>query len=329
MSVRAVLRRLFEESSGIEVVADTEDGAEAVRLAVEKSPMAIVLDLDLRSLNGRALVEKLAARVPAPIFVLTPTRNREGTRVAMGLHKLGVVAVIPKPEVPEDWKALGRTLCYAVHQVGPGHDAAMSRLDEPDETPVFSRDLRYVAIGASTGGPGAVYELLSALGRPISFGVAIVQHIADGFEGAFAEWLCGELSIDVAVARSGEHLGIGKVRIAPPGQHLSVDPSGNLRLDRFSAPVGGHRPAADILFRSLLEQPVNQVAAVLLSGMGVDGADAMQDLRRADVLTVVQNEASCAVFGMPRAAIERRAAAFALAPSQIGHLLARAGGAKS
>jgi two-component system chemotaxis response regulator CheB len=319
---------LLEETDGIEVVADVEDGREAVRLAAEKEPTAIVLDLDLPFLSGRSLVERISAQARVPIFVLTPRRSHENTRVAMSLYNLGVVAVFPKPETPNDWTALGQTLSDGVRQVGSDATDGQKVSFEPDDPPVISRDLRYVAVGGSTGGPGAVCELLAALGRRARVGVAVVQHIAAGFEGALAEWLAAELGTDVAIARHGERLSAGKVRVAPSEHHMSVDHGGGIRLDQFAAPVGGHRPAVDVLFRSLLDQPAGRVAAVLLSGMGSDGAAAMAELRNAGVLTVVQNEASCAVFGMPRAAIDRRAAAFALAPPQIGRLLARAGGAR-
>ncbi len=327
-SVRAVLRRLLEQSPEIEVVADSDDGREVVHLAAEKRPAAIILDLDLPSLSGRALVKRITAGARIPIFVLTPKRSHEDTRTAMSLHNLGVVAVFPKPEVPSEWNVLGQTLGEAVRHVGSASGDGIGVASEPDDTPVISRDLRYVAVGASTGGPGAVYELLAALGRRTRVGVAVVQHIAQGFEGALAEWLATELGMDVAVGRHGERLSSGKVRIAPPGHHMLVDRSGALRLDHLAAPVGGHRPAVEVLFRSLCDLPPNRVAAVLLSGMGSDGADAMATLRKANILTVAQNQASCAVFGMPRAAIDRRAAAFALAPPQIGRLLARACGAK-
>jgi two-component system chemotaxis response regulator CheB len=328
LSVRAVLRRLLEQAPEIEVVGDSDDGREVVRLAAEKRPAAIILDLDLPSLSGRALVKRITAGGRIPIFVLTPKRSHENTRTAMSLHNLGVVAVFAKPEAPSEWSALGQTLSEAVRHVGSGSGDGTGVSLEPDDTPVISRELRYVAVGGSTGGPGAMYELLAALGRRTKVGVAVVQHIAHGFEGALAEWLATELGMNVAVARHGERLSSGKVRIAPPGHHMLVDRGGALRLDQLAAPVGGHRPAVEVLFRSLCDQPPSRVAAVLLSGMGSDGAEAMAALRNANVLTVVQNEASCAVFGMPRAAIDRRAAAFALAPPQIGRLLARAGGAK-
>lgn len=323
VAIRSVLRRMIDHAPGVEVVADTGDGAEALRLAAEMGPAAIVMDLDLPSVNGRDLVEKLAGRSNASIFVLTPRRDSKSNRTAMGLHSLGVVAVFPKPEVPDGWKPLGADLCEAIRYLGSGDSVAPGDGSSADDTPVLSHDLRCVAVGASTGGPGAVFEMLSAVGRRPNFGIAIVQHISDGFEDAFADWLAADLAMDVAIARAGERLEPGKIRIAPPRQHLEVDRDGRLRLDRQSSAVGGHRPAADVLFRSLLQQPTRRVAAVLLSGMGSDGAEAMVDLRRADVLTIVQNEASCAVYGMPRAAIERRAAVFSLAPRQIGHFLSR------
>jgi chemotaxis response regulator CheB len=295
-------------------------------MAEETSPAAVVLDLDLPSLGGRELIERLSARVRAPIFVLTPRQSSDSARLAMGLSNLGVAAVYPKPETTSDWQALGQKLAEAILQIGAPPPISGEAPVEENDPAEIARDLRYVAVGASTGGPGAVFEMLAAIGTRPKVGIAVVQHISEGFEGALTDWLSSELGRDVAVARSGEYLKRGAIRIAPQGYHLSIDRTGRLHLDQLAAPVGGHRPSVEILFKSLLDQPSSRVAAVLLSGMGSDGAEAMVELRRANVLTVAQNEASCAVYGMPRAAIERRAAAFALAPPQIGRLLARAGG---
>lgn len=323
MAVRAALRRLLEAAPGIEVVADAADGERAVRLAIEKSPSAVVLDFNLPTLSGRSLVEKLVTRTSASVFVLTPRRNHESTRLAMALHRLGVVAVYPKPEVPHEWSALGQTLSDTLRDLGKRQKDSPRGPVKPRDARVSTRQLRYVAVGGSTGGPGAIYEMLSALGSSIRVGVAIVQHISGGFEVAFSQWLKGELGLDVGVARNGEHLAAGKVRIAPSDRHMSLSANGHLRLDSLTAPVNGHRPAVEVLFRSLLEFPQSRVAAVLLSGMGSDGAAAMGELRSAGVLTIAQNQASCAVYGMPRAAIEARAVAFDLAPKRIGHLLAK------
>jgi two-component system chemotaxis response regulator CheB len=327
-SVRAVLRRLLEEGQKIAIVADVGDGREASRLAAEKKPAAVILDLELPSLGGQSLVERITNFAGVPILVLVPRGDPASARMAMRLCSHGVATVFPKPQTADEWRALGKTLRDTVLQIGSRRGEKGQSPIKVHEPPVVRRELRYVAIGASTGGPGAIHEMLAAIGPHSRLGVAVVQHIAEGFERTFSEWLAAELRRDVAVARHGELLENGMVRIAPPGHHLSVDRDGRLRLDQRAPPVGGHRPSVDVLFRSLLEQPANRVAAVLLSGMGSDGAEAMSELRDANVLTVVQDEASCAVFGMPRAAIERRAAVFALAPPQIGQLLSRAEGAR-
>jgi two-component system chemotaxis response regulator CheB len=309
-------------------VAETEDGEELLRRAGETSPAAVVLDLDLPSLGGRELIERLAAKAGSTVFVLTPTQSFENARLVLSLSNFGVAAVYPKPDNPEDWQDLGRKLSEAIQQVGDRTVSADEPVGDADESDDISGDIRYAAIGASTGGPGAVYEMLSAVKSGPNIGIAVVQHISEGFERALADWLASELTRDVAIARDKETLKRGTVRFAPPGFHLTIDRDGKLRLDHHTAPVGGHRPSVEILFRSLLEHPASRVAAVLLSGMGSDGAAAMAELRGAKVLTIAQSEATCAVYGMPRAAIDRRAAAFALPPTQIGRLLARASGAK-
>ncbi len=324
LAVRAVLRRLLEDRHGVSVIGEADDGREAARLAAELRPDAVVLDLDLPSLGGRALVEAISTHRRVPIFVVTPKQLGDATRVAFSVHSLGVIAVLAKPENPGEWEDLGRVLGEAVHQIGESEARRFHDLTEPAITPVTSRLIDYVAVGASTGGPGAIFEMLRALGRRSRIGVAVVQHIADGFEAALAEWLVGELGMDVAVAQNGESLAAGRVRIAPPGSHLVLDRHGTLTLDKRAEPLNGHRPAVDVLFRSLLDHPAGRVAAVLLSGMGSDGAEGMAELRRANVLTIAQERTSCAVFGMPRAAAERQGVALTLAPSQIGHLLARA-----
>jgi len=322
IAVRAVLRKVLEASAEISVVGEADDGREIVRLATRHQPDVVVLDLDLQSLSGRELVDAMGARRRVPLFVITPKQHRDGVREAIGAQDVGVVAVFSKPELPDEWTELGKTLREAVASLAADAADRAESFEEPDDTPVVGRNLGYVAIGGSAGGPGAIFELLRALGPNPGIGVAVVQHIAAGFEEIFAEWLAGELGVDVAVARDGEELRAGQVRLAPAGSHLMLDPGGTLRLDGIGDPVNGHRPAVDRLFRSLLEHPAERVAAVLLSGMGSDGADAMVELRRENILTIAQSRGSCAIFGMPRAAIERRGVAVTLAPEQIGRFLA-------
>jgi two-component system chemotaxis response regulator CheB len=185
------------------------------------------------------------------------------------------------------------------------------------------RDLRWVAVGASTGGPGAILELLEAVPRGTPAAFLVVQHIAPGFELGFADWLNRELRLDVRLAEDGEAPPPGALRLAPAGAHLLLGPDGRLRLDGARQPRRGHRPAIDELFLSCAAAFPRQTAGVLLTGMGNDGAEGLGALRRAGGMTLVQDEASSVVFGMPRVALEAGAAEVALPPRELGRLLAR------
>jgi chemotaxis response regulator CheB len=182
---------------------------------------------------------------------------------------------------------------------------------------------RWLALGASTGGPAALRELLAELTVPPPLRVVIVQHIAHGLERDLADWLAATLGFDVRVACDGERPPVGGARLAPAGAHLRVGSDDRLSLDRTTPPRAGHRPSVDELFLSLAAGAPLQTAAVLLTGMGSDGAEGLAALRRAGAFCLAQDEASSAVFGMPRAARERDAAELALAPSALGRELAR------
>jgi len=327
-TVRTVLRRLLGAFEKIEIVGETDDGLKLVELVRGTRPEALVMDLDLAGLGGRELIEAVAEVEKTPIFAMIPPLRTDTTRIAFAAHGLGVIAVHPKPDHPDGWADLGRALGTAIVEVCKETDVHDSGSAQPIEVPAIRRGLRFVAIGASTGGPGALCELLRALAGGAGIGIAVVQHIAAGFETVLAEWLAAESGLDVAVARDGERLAPGSVRLAPAGGHMVLRRDGSLALERNGPPVNGHSPSVETLFRSLLDHPPGTAAAVQLSGMGSDGAVGLFDLRRANFLTIAQDAASCVVFGMPRAAIEMGAATFTLTPAQIGRLLTHASGAR-
>jgi chemotaxis response regulator CheB len=182
---------------------------------------------------------------------------------------------------------------------------------------------RWLALGASTGGPAALHDLLGALPEAFSLRVLIVQHIAAGSELDLAAWLASSLGLDVRAARDGERPPPGTVRVAPAGAHLRVAGDGRLTLDEETPPRSGHRPSVDELYLSLAVAAPRETAAVLLTGMGSDGAAGLLALRRAGAFCLAQDEASSVVFGMPRAALEMGAAELALPPRALGLELAR------
>jgi len=326
--VRSLLRRALENGGEIQVVGESGHALEAVDFVRRYSPDSLVTDLDLVGPAGRDYLEAVAEAGRVAVFALIPNIRGETTRQAFAAHDLGVVGVHPKPDQPEGWVELGEDLKASILEArSSGVEGGRSGLSQGDEIPPIGRGLRWVAVGASTGGPGAICELLKAVKERAHVGIAVVQHIASGFEYSLAEWLALETGLDVAVARDGERLAPGMVRFAPADGQLLLSADGTLSVDRRMPAINGHRPSVDALFRSLLEHPGDRVAAVQLSGMGSDGAGEMSKLREAGVLTIAQDERSCAVFGMPGTAISKGAATFVLDPAQIGRLLAHAAGA--
>jgi two-component system chemotaxis response regulator CheB len=182
---------------------------------------------------------------------------------------------------------------------------------------------RWLALGASIGGPAALRDLLAELPVPSPLRVVVVQHIAPGSEVDLVDWLAGSSGLDVRLAVDGERPPPGSVRLAPAGAHLRVTSRDRLELDAGTPPRGGHRPSVDELFLSLAMVAPHDTAGALLSGSGSDGAAGLAALGRAGALCLVQDEASSAAFGMPRAALELGAVALALSPSEIGRELRR------
>lgn len=320
-AIRSVLHRRIEADDGLRVVAEATNATEVIELISRWQPDAVVMDVDLPELGQVKDADGVFGPGGPPIVVVTSSRDPARSNAAFRALRRKIVGVLGKPTVPSGWESFGDTLCEILRQVerdDRGRKAPARAL--PD---IEHQAIRCVAIGASTGGPAALAELLQMLDRSFQAAIVVVQHIAAGFEVALASWLASESSLDVKVATHGEALTGGKVRLAPAGAHLTVEPNFVLRHDRRTPPTSGHRPSADVLFRSMLGRDPRAVAAVLLSGMGSDGVAGMVELRRAGALTLVQDESSSAVWGMPRAAIESDAAELALSPAEMAALLRR------
>jgi two-component system, chemotaxis family, protein-glutamate methylesterase/glutaminase len=315
----------------VRVVGEAEDGEQAVQAVIDLQPHVIVMDLQMPVMDGYAATERIMAVRPTPIVVLSSRANRNGMRTVFEAMRRGALEVLPKPEDAPSWQQLAESLPETLRAVAEARPPAPARrprplpepLPEPPPLTAAPRDLRWVAIGASTGGPAAIRELFEEVPEPVPVSFLVVQHIAAGFEVGFADWLNRELPHDVRLARDGERPRPGAVRLAPGGAHLRLEAGGVLRLDTATPPRRGHRPAADELFLSCAECCPREVAGVLLTGMGADGVEGLAALREAGSLTLVQDEASSVVFGMPRVALERGAAEVALPPRAIGRALVR------
>jgi two-component system chemotaxis response regulator CheB len=337
-TMRHHLREALATDPELQVVGEAVDGGQAVDMVARLRPDVITMDMMLPTMSGLVATEHIMAECPTPILVVSSADRQELFSTYNALAA-GAVDVLEKPRGDDSDAGWARRLCSTVRIVSRirviTHPRA--RLDgrsRPPSTPVTplvapavapsGNELRVVAVGASTGGPGALTDLLRAL--PVGFPAPVlcVQHIAasEPFAVAFSDWLAGQTGRNVSYAQDGtpvRTLG-GRVLLAPPDHHLLVR-DGILRLTS-QPPRHSCRPAVDVLFESIATEYGATAAGCLLTGMGRDGAEGLLRMRAAGAVTFAQDEASCVVYGMPREAALLGAAAYVLPPVRIAARLA-------
>ncbi len=314
--VRMMVREILERDAGIEVVAEAANGREAVDLTLRLCPDLLVLDIMMPVLDGLQAIEEIMARRPTPILVLSGHVDPEDSRCAFKAISLGALDVMVKAETVCEERFSTQLIekvkflagIRVLHHFRGGRRAARK------EPPPADGARRVLAVGASTGGPKAIQYLLRNIPPQSRPRIVIVQHIAPGFAAGFARWLGEECPFRVRVAREGDPLEEGVALIAPEGAHLEVR-DGRVRLTDAPA-VNSCRPSIDVLFASLA--PVApSVVALLLTGMGRDGAAGLLRLKEAGAFTMVQDEATSTIYGMPAAAVALGAAHRILPLEQI------------
>ena len=330
LTVRRQLCELLAADPALEVVGEAEDGKRAIELCAALRPDVVTMDMMMPVMTGLATTEYVMAHCPTPILIVSSSVNRGELFKTYDALAAGAVDVIEKPRGDEpagEWEAKFLAAVKLVSRIRViTHPRAKlrgsERIDLPaplDAPPGSPRRAELVALGASTGGPGAIVDVLRAL--PASrVPILVVLHINEPFGSAFAEWLDGQTHHRVAFARDGDPLHAG-VFMAPPDRHLVIT-GGRMRLTR-DAERYSCRPSVDVLFESLAHERADAIAACLLTGMGRDGAAGLRALRGAGAFTIAQDEASCVVFGMPREAIALGAAARVLPLAEIGPFVAK------
>jgi two-component system, chemotaxis family, protein-glutamate methylesterase/glutaminase len=336
-TVREHLIELLSADPEIEVVGDAGDGKTGIELCQKLRPDVVTLDMVLPVLSGLAATEYIMAYCPTPIVIVSASCNRGETFQTYEALAAGALDVVEKPrgEDPYDttWE---KNLLSAVKRISKirvithlrgrgGRELAGGRgfSAGPGGAPAS----KVVAIGASTGGPAAVRKILRALSPDFPVPILLVIHISSAFAGFLAEWLDDQSGLRVRAARDGEPLaeiGRGQVRIAVADRHLALRDN---RLRLWSIPERHScRPSVDVLFESVAEAAGPQAIACLLTGMGKDGAGGLLAVRRAGGRTIAQDQASSAVFGMPREAIALGAAETVLDLDDIAPALTRLAG---
>jgi two-component system chemotaxis response regulator CheB len=299
---REVLSRVIGADPGFEVVAVAADGNEAARLAHQLRPDVITMDLNMPDADGFSGIARIMADTPTPIMVLTANKAEV---VGFKALSLGALDILEKPEANVDLEAYGAQirsrlrLLSGVKVIRHLRGLRERKLPPP---PAKGRRADVVVIGASLGGPRALASLLRGLPPTFPVGIAVVQHIADGFTEGLASWLAQECHLRVRQAADGDLLQPGGVLLAPSGRHLLVA-EGRVRL--FDGPpVETFKPSVTPLFLSAAQSYGARACGVILTGMGHDGAAGLKVLHDAGGATLAQDEPSSAVFGMAKAAID-------------------------
>lgn len=323
----ATLRRLVESIPGASVAWCAADGAEAVARTASDRPDLILMDMIMPVMDGVEATRRIMRESPCPIVVVTATVEGNAGRVFEALSA-GALDATVTPSIGPGWEAARQDLLRKIETVrklgagavgaaAAGAPAQRSKEICHPRPPGRGWSGPVVAIGSSTGGPQALATVLTGLGTAFQVPVVVVQHVGRAFVPGLVSWLSRETGRRVVPSVRGQALEPGVCVVADTDSHLVVDRCGF--LDEREEPADAiHRPSVDVLFRSLRERGGPPGAAVLLTGMGRDGAAAMLELRRAEWYTVAQDRATSVVWGMPGVAAGLGAASSVLPVDAIG-----------
>ena len=338
--VRDYLVYIVGNHPTFQVIDTATDGEEALASIRKQRPDVILMDIHMPKLDGLEVTRRvMSSPHPIPIVICTASIYFGAVHTAMHALEAGALAVLRKPsglsdphaeeegaailnalklmsevKVVRRWRTRTPLPMTApngapVSKPYPPHD----RIQSPDRPDI-------VVIGASTGGPAAILQILAALPATFPVPILVVQHIAVGFTDGFADWLASSSRLPVHVARNGDLPRAGHIYVAPDDHHLRIDRHSKLHITQ-EAHCHGSRPSVGVLFRSVADHFGHRAVGILLTGMGRDGAEELKILSDRGAITIVQDEESCVVFGMPGEAIKRGAARYVCPPDEIAHLL--------
>jgi two-component system, chemotaxis family, protein-glutamate methylesterase/glutaminase len=322
--VRKIMTQVLSTDREIAVVGTAPDPFIGRDRIVELQPDVLLLDVEMPRMDGITFLSKLMQYRPMPVIIVSSI-TPAGSERALSALRAGAFDVVPKPRGSYTLDEMGPLLIEKIKAARKAHvPNALRHVPQEPVAQLSTADMthRVVAIGASTGGTRALEEIVLAL--PVNIpGTLVVQHMPADFTRAFAARLNGLTRLEIKEAEHGDVLSPGKVMIAPGNRHLELRRSGA----RFTAhlhdqpPVGRHRPSVDVLFQSVAEHAGRNALGMLLTGMGEDGARGLLEMRNSGAATVAQDEATCVVFGMPKAAIDLDAAQRVLPLEQMAQTI--------
>jgi two-component system chemotaxis response regulator CheB len=312
-----VARRLIVHILGsdpeLRVIAEAENGNEAVRTAIHRRPDVIVMDVVMPSMDGLEATRRIMELLPTPIVLVSASYDARDLRKSFEALEAGALTLVGKPSGPRastfaaeaaalttTVKLMAEVKLVRRRAVGASHPELVAA-PPPASVGGRRRPVEIVAIAASTGGPAALATILGALPPTTPVPIVVVQHITAGFHQGLVDWLDSTSPLSVRLARNGERLRAGEVLVAPSDAHLGVTGGGRVALS-LDPPIGGHRPSATHLFRSVASAYGAAAAGAILTGMGEDGVAGLRLLKEAGGVALAQDETTSVVYGMPRKA---------------------------
>ena len=327
--VRTLLTHIVASDPRLTVAGAVASAEEAIAALPTIRPDVISMDIRLPGMDGLAATRQIMADRPTPIVVISASIDKKSLKTTMDALSAGALSVVEKPVGlgSADYAQVAREICTQLaimSQVGVVRHRIRARPPQPAAgrprvTP------RLILCAASTGGPQALAKLFAALPAALPLPVLLVQHMGAAFMAGFATWLDSVVPQHVVLAESGMRPIAGSIYVAPGDQHLRIDRDGRLVV-ASDAPVGGQRPSATALFESAADAFDGAAAAIVLTGMGEDGAAGVRALTQAGGFALAEHESSAIVNGMPAAAVRAGALALPLdlIPAHLKRVLERA-----
>lgn len=338
--VRTAITSLVQKESDIVLAGTASDPIFALeKFKKDKWPDVIILDIEMPRMDGLTFLKQIMKERPTPVIICSSIAQK-GSRAAMEAMSLGAVEVLGKPEfnVKNFFEDVHQNFINAIRAASKSKvksimspQAFMSKIEQKLTAdavlPAITRSSggvggKFIAIGSSTGGVQMIEYIITKL-NPTTVPVVIVQHMPAGFTNSFAERLNKFSKVEVKEATNGDKLRPGLVLIAPGELHTIVkrSPTGYYLEVKDGPRVSRHKPSVDVLFRSCANEGAKNCTAVILTGMGDDGAKGMKELHDKGAVTYAQDEQSCVVYGMPKEAVAIGAIDKTLTPAQIVEVL--------
>lgn len=330
LTVREHIVQTIESDPTFQVVGQAQDGRTAIELCESLKPDVVTMDMVLPVMTGLAATEHIMAFFPTPILIVSASTNRGELFETYAALAAGAVDVLEKPsgtEVDDEWRRSLLQMLRVVSRIRVithirGRRTSPEPIRPPTPRAPGPSAGSVVAIGVSTGGPSALLAIFRELPHDFPLPILVVQHIAEPFAVALAQWLDSQVALEVRYAIDGEHLpSSGRVLLAPPDRHLEVV-NGHLHLSR-GPERHSCRPSVDVLFESIAREYGAGAVGCLLTGMGRDGALGLLAIKRNGGLALVQDRESSVVYGMPGEAVKLGAAHRVLPLSAFAPTLTR------